>query len=199
MESTLKLARQYALSRGDEALGELLDALESGGRADSTLFVIMGDHGEAFGQHGQRGHGANVYQENVRIPLILISSAVSQREVSDVVGGQIDIAPTVFDILGLPFPPLWQGSSLFAADRAPRSYFFATWTDLQFGYREGQMKFVFNATANRCRSVDLAADPEELRSDHAVDADSCNMIKERLAAWIQYQQNLLGKLHHGRD
>jgi len=179
-----------ALHRGDEALGMLLAALDTAGLADSTLVIITGDHGEAFGQHGQRGHGADVYQENVHVPLIMTNPALTQQVIGEVVGGHIDIAPTVFDVLGLPLPPTWQGHSLLAPDRPPRTYFFATWTGLKFGYREGQRKFTFDATADHCTAVDLNDDPGEIH-DLSVDDVTCRNIQERLAAWMQYQQSLV--------
>jgi arylsulfatase A-like enzyme len=183
-----------ALRDGDEALRIVLDALQDQGLFESTLIVVTGDHGQAFGQHGQRGHGANLYEENIHIPLILINPVLGTGERRDVVGGQIDIAPTVFDILGLAPPPLWQGVSLFDDDRGRRTFFFSTWTDVQFGYRQGERKYIFNATENACEALDLSADPTEGQIRRLESGSECRDIRQRLAAWIQYQSGLADKL-----
>jgi phosphoglycerol transferase MdoB-like AlkP superfamily enzyme len=183
-----------ALRHGDQALEFLLDSLETQGRAASTIVIVTGDHGQAFGEHGQRGHGANLYQENVHVPLVIMNSALKAGESISSVGGLIDIAPTVFDILGVRPPPFWQGTSLLAQNRTPRTYFFATWTNLQFGYRENDRKYIFNATANKCESFDLITDPAETLTDYRVGDMDCARIQERVAAWIQYQSGLTEKL-----
>src|SRR5262249_29401306 len=63
-----------ALHYADEALGQLIDGLRSRGLDGDTLFVITGDHGQAFGQHdGNFGHTLFLYEENVRVPLLLVA------------------------------------------------------------------------------------------------------------------------------
>jgi arylsulfatase A-like enzyme len=183
-----------ALYHGDQSLGLLLDSLREENLLASTLVVVTGDHGEAFGQHGQRGHGANLYEENIHVPLILINPLIGTGERREIVGGLVDIAPTVFQILGLPPSQFWQGSSLLNPNKPPRTYFFSTWTDLQFGYREKEQKYIFNATANKCESYNLTADPEETQGRLLVSDEKCLKIQERLAAWIQYQHSLTDKL-----
>jgi arylsulfatase A-like enzyme/tetratricopeptide (TPR) repeat protein len=73
---------EFALARGkepydaevaytDTALGGLFDALASGGLFDRTLLVIVADHGESLGEHGERTHGTFVYDATVRVPMIV--------------------------------------------------------------------------------------------------------------------------------
>src|SRR5690606_18550312 len=58
-----------ALHDGDAAIGVLIDGLKSRGLFDETMFVVYGDHGQAFGQHpGNVGHTFYLYEENVRVP-----------------------------------------------------------------------------------------------------------------------------------
>src|SRR5207253_6768378 len=56
--------------RLDKLVGELCTDLEALGLADDTLLVVTGDHGEAFGEHGSIGHGQDLYEEQVHVPLI---------------------------------------------------------------------------------------------------------------------------------
>ncbi|TGR89203.1 hypothetical protein EN834_36835, partial [bacterium M00.F.Ca.ET.191.01.1.1] len=72
-----------------------------------------GDHGEAFGEHDDYVHASAIYEENVHIPLIMINKHLFHDQVVQSVGGIVDIAPTILDILGLPLPKQWQGRSLF--------------------------------------------------------------------------------------
>ena len=180
-----------ALRVGDAAFGRLMHALEETGLADSTLVIVLGDHGEAFGTHGQVVHASNIYEENVHIPLLLINRRLFHGETSRVVGGMADIAPTALQLLGMAEPNEWQGRSLFSPERSPRTYFFSPWADWIYGYREGDRKFIFDATTNEYAIYDLASDPGEERNLIDQSPDSRREIVERIAAWVQYQDRLV--------
>jgi arylsulfatase A-like enzyme len=68
-----------ALSESDADLGYIVEQLRSRGLEESTLLVVIGDHGKAFGQHGFGGHGADVHEESVHIPLAFINQNFGQR------------------------------------------------------------------------------------------------------------------------
>lgn len=109
------LERKRARYRGeilytDEQMARLLAVLDRLGLADRTILVVTSDHGEAFGERGVVGHGWNVTQELLRIPLVvrapgLLSPGV---RVDDLVS-LIDLAPSLLDLAGLPIPPEMQG------------------------------------------------------------------------------------------
>lgn len=91
------------ISYVDAQLGHLLAELRSSGQYDDTLIIIAGDHGEAFGEHGDFVHGHLAYEEVMHVPLLIKFPAAL-----GVVGGAVDalaqltdIAPTVLDALGL--------------------------------------------------------------------------------------------------
>jgi len=98
----------------DQAIGELLSALESMGLLSTTLVVLTADHGESLGEHDYFfEHGAYLYEATVRVPLIL--SYPPSLPAGEVVAAQartIDIVPTVLDIAGIPIPAGLQGASL---------------------------------------------------------------------------------------
>lgn len=112
-----------ALREADRMLAELLQALRLRGLLDTTLVVVTGDHGEAFGEHGVRFHGRSLHDEEVLVPLVLSHPALKTptRRIATV-GQQIDVAPTVADLLGLGIPDLWQGRSLWASERSDRAF-----------------------------------------------------------------------------
>ena len=181
-----------ALRHTDEAFGRLMAILRKRGLEESTLVVIVGDHGEAFGQHQQYTHASKIYEENVHVPLILVNKNLFAGQTNDIISGHIDIAPTVMGLLGLPANEQWQGQDLFTADKNKRTYFFAPWSDYLFGYREGNHKFIYNATKNVSEVYDLAKDPEEkVNIASHFPADYVDKGQKRLAQWIQYQDKFI--------
>ena len=87
----------------DRLIGLLVDDLERRGLRQETLIVVAADHGEAFGEHGREGHARDVYSEVVTTPLIVsfpfrLPEPVVVREPSE----NVDIWPTLLDLLGLP-------------------------------------------------------------------------------------------------
>jgi phosphoglycerol transferase MdoB-like AlkP superfamily enzyme len=178
-----------ALHAEDAALGFLIDSLKQKGQLDSTLVIVMGDHGEAFGQHDQWGHGAWIYEENIRVPMILINAKLFHGETYRKVGGMVDVAPTIADLLQYKSADTWQGRSLFSSDRTNRVYFFAPWSDLMFGMRDGDTKYLFNASHNKWEMYDLANDPHETKSIAGAHHDDVAKALNHMAAWVQYQKS----------
>jgi lipoteichoic acid synthase len=176
-----------ALHQTDATFGELMRWLKARGRTDDTLVVVIGDHGEAFGQHNQWIHAYNIYDENVRVPLMLINPRLYHGTDESTVGGLVDIAPTIMEILGLASPGSWQGRSLFAPRRSGRAYFFSPYAQFLFGIRDGNLKLILNATNDTRQVYDIGNDPEE---SHNLAADMPDFVRsgeERMAAWVQYQ------------
>lgn len=150
-----------ALRVGDEAFGELLEHLKERELIEETLIVVMGDHGEAFGEHGTYVHASGIYDENVRVPFALINPQLFSGSRTDLVVGLSDAAATVTDLLGLETPREWQGVSIFAPERPGGTIFFAPWNGFQVGFREGDRKFIANANSGRVELYDLGTDPQE--------------------------------------
>ncbi len=90
----------------DAQIGRLLDRLRERGLLERTIVIVAGDHGESLGEHGEENHGIFVYENVLRVPLIirvpdaLKSRSVAPRRVGDIVR-LVDVTPTVLDLLGL--------------------------------------------------------------------------------------------------
>ncbi|MCA9944146.1 MAG: sulfatase [Anaerolineales bacterium] len=173
------------LHHSDAEIGRLIDLLAKSGQLEETLIVVTGDHGEAFGQHGQFGHALGIYEENVHVPLYLIHAGLFSGETADSIGGHVDIAPTILHVLDIDAPDSWQGSSLFAPDRNGRTFFYSPWADALFGLREAERKLIFNASSNQTAVYNLQDDPAELENLAAQDAAFVQVGQQRLAAWVQ--------------
>ena len=183
-----------ALKHSDMVLGQLLGTLERRGLSDSTLVVVVGDHGEAFGRHNQRGHGGNLYEENIHVPLFFIQPRLFDGAEKDDLGGLVDIAPTIMHLIGQPAPAEWQGSSLLASGRSGRVYFSAPWSDFLFGYRDGDTKVLVNATKNTTEVYNLADDPREQTNLAQLHPELVAAGHQRLAAWVQYHDQYMKRL-----
>ncbi len=100
----------------DEELGPFFSELEARGLFERGYLVFTSDHGEAFFEHGDRGHRDVPHEEKIRVPLLLHGAGLAPRDVR-VGAGLIDVAPTLADLCALPRSPLWVGESLIGLDR----------------------------------------------------------------------------------
>ncbi len=106
----------------DQQFGRLIDHLRASGQYDDTLIVLAGDHGEAFGEHGDFVHGHLAYEEIMHVPLLVKfpASMAVQGGAVDALAQLTDIAPTVLDALGLAhLADGMQGVSLLPVVRSP--------------------------------------------------------------------------------
>ena len=98
----------------DAEIGRLLSAVAETGGGRPSLIVILGDHGESLGEHGERTHGMLLYDGALRIPLVMAGPGVSAGEHRRPVS-IVDVAPTVLRLAGISVPAGMQGRDLLAA------------------------------------------------------------------------------------
>ena len=100
----------------DAQVGKLLAALRARKLFDGALIVVAGDHGESLGAHSEEAHGVFLYDETIRVPLLVKlpqnRAAHAQQHVR-----LVDVAPSLLEVAGLPVPPQMQGQSLLRAMR----------------------------------------------------------------------------------
>jgi arylsulfatase A-like enzyme/tetratricopeptide (TPR) repeat protein len=97
----------------DSVIGQMLRDLQEQGLTENTLVVVAGDHGEAFGEHKEFGHGVFCYEEDVKVPLIFSNPKLfSQPRMVEERVRLIDIMPTALELLDMPVPAQVQGRSL---------------------------------------------------------------------------------------
>jgi len=177
-----------ALHYGDESLGELFRGLRERNLEDKTLFVVFGDHGEAFGQHeGNLGHSLFIYDENVRVPYVIgmpgvISKQIRARHTASL----IDTMPTIFDLLGLPIPQQSQGTSLLES-RNNMALFFTDYSLGFLGLRDGCWKYILEVDSQRSKLFDVCADPGETKDQSAEESGRVSRYRQTLHDWITAQ------------
>ena len=195
----------------DSQLGRLLKALREQGRLKNTVIVFTADHGEEFKEHGQLGHGRTLFEEQLRVPLI-ISGHPSFRPGTrrpDLVS-QVDLAPTLLELAGAKGLDNIQGKSIVKESATPRSALFAE--SIRFGLelravREQRHKLIDSPGSAGRSYFDLVNDPQERRplsqdptggalstalQDYAMVADSGWHLK--LLAWTSKQLRCKGPI-----
>lgn len=181
-----------ALHYGDESLGALRRGLQERGLDERTVWIVIGDHGEAFGQHeGNFGHTFFLYEENVHVPfLIAAPGRIRQPIRTDRVVSLIDTAPTLLDLAGVQPPIEYQGRSVLNGE--PRmARFFADYSLGLLGLRDGPVKFIDEVESGRSTLFDLEADPKEQTNTIDAYADRARWYREELRRWAASQKHLL--------
>jgi arylsulfatase A-like enzyme len=102
----------------DWVLASIVEQLEASGLLAKTVVIITNDHGEMLGEHGGPiGHGFQLSPELVNTPLIIMDPRKNGFRINPTIGSQVDLLPTMLDLLGIPIPAdeLYEGRSLARA------------------------------------------------------------------------------------
>lgn len=167
---------QYApydgeIAYADEIVGRLIHYLKTHQLYDRSTIVLLSDHGEGLGDHGEQEHGLFLYDEAIHVPLIIKqeSNAGAGRRVSDLVQ-HVDMVPTILDLVKAPAPDTLRGRSLkplldgTGRRRERPVYSEALYAQYHFGWSaltsvtDGRHQYI---KAPREELYDLARDPHE--------------------------------------
>ena len=166
----------------DHQVGQFLDGLRAAGALENTLIVVTSDHGEEFFDHGNTLHGMSLYEEQLRVPLILNwpghfeGGLVPEHPVH-----LVDLAPTIAAAVGVQTPLSWIGEALETTPGDTKRPLFTSmlthWSsparrgEQTYALREGNLKYIsFPADMHKFDTspthalYDLDADPMELNS-----------------------------------
>jgi glucan phosphoethanolaminetransferase (alkaline phosphatase superfamily) len=158
-----------ALRNADHVLGELVAQLERRGLLRDTIIVFVGDHGENFANGRIEPRGCPLTEIELSVPLVIAVPGLSDRpglHASDLHvevphAGQVDIVPTVVDLLGLTSDSPVQGRSLLGGGSGPPLYINGHGACDVAGVIEGDMKYLYDFDTGEAWSRRLAADPVE--------------------------------------
>jgi len=179
----------------DRNVGLLLAGLRERGLLRKTLVVIASDHGEAFAEHGVEGHGKNLYREVTDTPLIVaLPEPLPTGIVVESLIENIDIWPTILDLLALPALDGAQGRSLLplireaaegkgASNPAAEGRPAFAQLDRTWGRRDGRPMPLVSVTAGSHQLIHAVGRPgEDQLFDHARDPDEQNNIADAAPA-----------------
>ncbi|HEY0980550.1 sulfatase-like hydrolase/transferase [Schlesneria sp.] len=178
------------LAYTDLLVGRLLKTLDELGIRDKTYILVVGDHGESLGEHGELTHGFTLHESTLRVPLIVVDPRIQSpgRRVTQPVP-LVDLFPTLLNAAGAPVPPEISGRSLQPAlsgqPLEPRTcysltdepYLQAFWSPLR-GLTTERWRYV---RSTRPELYDLTADPSELVNLAVTNSDVLNDLENELA------------------
>ncbi len=165
----------------DRYVGAFLDGLRDRGLYDDTLIVLTSDHGEEFFEHGGFSHGQSVYDELVRVVLVIKlprNRAAGAR--NEHLARHLDVAPTILSLAGVPVPDAMRGQPLLDAEGnflnagIPHAFSEANLFDLELvSVRTESEKFIrdgsYSGAVTLRELYDLTVDPGETQERIASD------------------------------
>jgi arylsulfatase A-like enzyme/Flp pilus assembly protein TadD len=175
------------IATADHIVSELIDELKRLGVYDRALVVLLSDHGEGLGDHGEDEHGVLLYNEAIHVPLMV---KLPQGQQAGGTTGRpvqlLDVAPTVLGLLGLEVPKPMPGVSLLAANVPPRQIYSETfYPRLHFGWSE-----LFSLIDEKNHLID-SPDPELY--DRTTDPkETANVLRDERRVYATLKKELEG-------
>ena len=186
----------------DMLLGRLVGALRERGTLDSTILIVLSDHGELVGEHLGYGHGISLYEPATRVPLVVrYPPAISAGSVVDVPVSTVGVMATILDLVDVePQEPLHVGSLLPALEGRPagQPVIAERFASEQFNqpnqptlmrgdvrhrsYRVGTLKLIETSNGESFL-FDLATDPAEENDLAASRPDALARMRDELDTW----------------
>ncbi len=176
----------------DQFLEHLIDQYKKLGLYENTIFVIMGDHGEGFGEHGRRQHDNTIYEEGLRIPMLIHDPkrfAGSGGLRIEGPANQLDLLPTLTGLLGYNITGgTYPGSPLYALPEG-RPVMASCYQDRKcLASIVGEEKYIYHFDNQDDEFFDLAQDPREERN--IVDEQPPEEIKARREALLAWRSKV---------
>ena len=170
----------------DDHLAQVLQTLRESGLEKRAILVITSDHGEAFGEHGSRTHGTTLYEEELRVPLLIRMPKRQGRTVAQLTT-LLDIGPTVLDLFHQETPGYFMGQSLvpFLIGRSPtltRPVAAEARLKQAMIFPDG-MKLIYDTRTDSSELYDLRRDPNE-RHDISDDREKLSKYLEAHKAFF---------------
>lgn len=169
----------------DQQIERIYGRVRDLGLLGTTLFVLLGDHGEAFGQHPHNyTHSRQSFNENYRTPALLLHPELFPPRVVNVPTSHVDILPTLLDALSQNYDPeSMQGESLFQTEFRRKYIFLYGNEDTLSSVSALSVKLQVSLRDGTCWAFDLQKDPGENRRL------SCGAHKEQHQALLQYRKH----------
>ncbi len=173
----------------DREIGRLLDRMRALGLDDDTAIVLLADHGEMLGEHGAQTHGGVMWEEVLRIPMIVHVPGIPAGQVDCVTAHQ-DVASTILNLAGIDGGRQGLTSSTLVPDLIgrcdPDREMIAEMGDSRVIVGPTD-KLVFNTRLRTSQLYDLSRDPQEQHNLAEERPEVAARMRQRLAAWEEYR------------
>jgi arylsulfatase A-like enzyme len=179
---------QNSVRYQDFFLRNLIDQYKELGLYEDTVFVLYGDHGEAFGEHERFQHDNVPYEEGLRIPLLIHDPRQVQNGARiEVPVSQLDVLPTVVEVLGYEIEGgAYKGSSLLGPRPEERTLMFSCWNDSGcLASVKGTEKYIYHLDDEPEEVFDLSEDPTE--SQNLAGERTPEELKERRSELLEWR------------
>ena len=169
----------------DQFSRELLEQYQAKGLYEDTLFVFVGDHGEAFGEHGRYQHDNVIWEEGVHVPLFFYEPASPEAAVVEAPVSHLDIVPTILGRLGLELVGgELPGRAMEARDLDPEPVFAHCWSEMRCMAKIGERwKFIYHFHHRPPEVFDLLDDPGETKNLYGEMEEQAKGWEESLKTW----------------
>ncbi|HUV41238.1 MAG TPA: LTA synthase family protein [Sedimentisphaerales bacterium] len=171
------------------------------GLTDNTVFCIIGDHGEAFGEHGLLGHERIPFDEALRIPwLIRAPTLVPPGKKVNAAVSSIDLVPTQLALLGFDVGSAgFDGLDALCAVPGQRRVYFSGWmSESPAGFVEKDRKFIYNPAGKMATAFDLSADPAEKNRFELTASQTGEIVKD-ITRWRRDSMFNAGRRQTGEN
>ncbi len=192
---------RQTVSYTDKFLASLDLELNKLGLTDETIFCVIGDHGEAFGEHGLFVHERIAYEEVLRIPWVVRAPLLVQpaTRINEPVSS-VDLAPTLLNLMGFETSDAsFDGINALGSIPPDRKIYFSCWMSQgPAGFVQNSSKLVYNPTNKMVSMYDLNSDPlESVRL--TLPEQQAQQIADEILAWrkttiFQIPQQRTGKI-----
>jgi arylsulfatase A-like enzyme len=197
-EPAKELIERYkqTISYTDKYIEALYAEFSRLGLAEKTIFCVVGDHGEAFGEHGLHGHERIAFEENLRLPWVIRAPSLIEpggRIVGPV--SSIDLTPTILALLGFETDMVdFDGLNVINRAPAQRKVYFSSWMRQgPAGYVSGSSKYIYDPMSKMLFFYDLSTDPFELNRLEVAEQQKEKIVVEIL----EWRKNTF--FHHDQE
>lgn len=184
----------------DQKIGELINGLRLREIIEDSILIITSDHGEAFFEHGSFFHGQKLFDELLRVPLIIYApTRIPAKKITTPVS-LMDIAPTIIDLMGIENNDSFQGKSLlpfidgygnlskngiYSEDSTARNSTDLDLTRRTVSYRTTEWKYIYYEYKED-ELFHLTSDPQETINLVSTEKVIARELKEKILSHIEY-------------
>jgi arylsulfatase A-like enzyme len=167
----------------DRVLRDMFSELEAAGFFEKHIVLITSDHGEELGERGAYLHRELLYDDLIRVPLILRGARIAPGSVRSELVSSVDIAPTLLAYAGIDVEARMEGRDLLSEESPTDDAIFTQYESQRYAIRTPEWKLIVNTSPASAELYDLRADPHEREDVFARHPETVRALERRLREW----------------